>query len=251
MVLKAKLVSFVVGAAIAFSVPAAASVVTIDFRGDGGVQSGDSLIFTQGGVIVTATAGALAKGGEYNIASQIIQLANGLGNYSNYSYDSPNPVCVQFPALCDSGAVDPVVTTNVTDTDNSVNSSGTAERGLWEVLSLDFNGLDVTLLGVAFGGHGGLGDHSLITAGLLDGEIYSGSNSTLVASDFTDHSAGLFDFIAADGPFSSVFGNNWTLASVTIQINDSDLDPVPAPAGVALLGLGFVVLGLARRRKAA
>lgn len=118
-------------------------MVTINFRGDAGVQSGNAMDFTQDGVTVTVTAGARAKTDEYGIGSRIRQGTTGLGNLTDYSYDRANPACQTFPAFCDSGLIDPMVTTEATDGNWGVSSAGSLSGpGVWEYLALDFHGLE-------------------------------------------------------------------------------------------------------------
>lgn len=117
--------------------------------------------------------------------------------------------------------------------------------GVWEFLALDFHGLEVTLLGI--GNHGQLGDYASISVPGLEDEIYAGSKYILDASDFADHSASMFEFMAADGPLA-MLGNTWALAEVTFQISDPAPAEVPGSAGAALLGAGLG-LGIMRRRR--
>lgn len=100
-----------------------------------------------------------------------------------------------------------------------------------------------------FGNHGELGDYASITVRGLEDEIYAGPKYILDGADFADHSASMFEFMAADGP-AAVFLNAWALLEVTVQINASAPAQVPGPAGAALLGFGLFSLGILRRRKA-
>lgn len=230
--------------------PAAAAVVTIDFTGDGGLQAGNSMVFTQDGVTVTAIAGANPLTNEYNISSRIGQYSTGLGNTTNFSYDYvTNPlVCAFVPFLCEYG------TANVTDGSHEVDDHYEAGglfdgKGVREFITLDFHGLDVTLLGVEFGSHQLL-DTASVTITSSGETIYAGYEATLEADDFADHSASMFDFIAL-GPILN--NNDWKLKSVTFAFEDFGPDPsqIPVPASLALMGAGLVGLGLMRRRKAA
>lgn len=233
------------GATIGFAAPATAGIVTIDFTGNGGLQAGNSMNFTQDGVTVTVTAGAFARNNEYNINSQIGQYSQGLGATTSYSYDYQMTECRFLIFDCHKVTK----TAHVTDGDHAVDDGyETLTHGVREYLTLDFNGLDVTLLGVTFGAHGLL-DDSLVQISSTEETLYSGGKSTLKASDFADHTDSAFDFIA----FGGLFPNSWKLASVTFQFADIGPDPdqVPVPASLTLLGAGLLGLGFARRRKAA
>lgn len=229
--------------------PAAAGVVTIDFTGNGGLQAGNSMVFTQDGVTVTAIAGANALTDEYNISSRIGQYGNGLGNTTNFSYDyitNPGAIGCWLFGNCN------YATANVTDgsyeVDDHYEAGGLFNgKGVREFITLDFNGLDVTLLGAEFGAHQLLDTASVTITG--SGEtIYAGYRSVLDADDFADHSGSMFDFIAM-GPVLN--NNDWTLKSITFSFENGGPDPsqVPVPASLALLGAGLAGLGLMRRRK--
>lgn len=244
MSLASKIGALALGATIGLAAPATAGIMTIDFTGNGGLQAGSSMDFTQDGVTVTVSAGAWAMNNEFNINPRIGQYSSGLGATTSYSYNYQTIEC-KLIIFCD------VVTKtrHVQDDDHRVDDGyETLTHGVREYLTLDFNGLDVTLLGATFGEFGLL-DDSLVQISATGDTLYSGGKSVLKASDFADHSNSVFDFIA----FGGLFPNNWKLASVTFQFADIGPDPaqVPVPASLTLLGAGLLGLGLARRRKAA
>ncbi len=236
----------VAGMLVAGSVQAA--VVTIDFTGNAGLQSGSTMTFTQDGVSVDVTAGAWASASVTGTTSRIGQYNNGLGNTTDFTYQRvSNPiVCAILPRNCKYETI--TVEDSSPEVDDHIESLHGYVR---EFLALDFGGLNVTLLGAEFGAHSWYDDATVFVSLAPDAEkIYQGGQQSLDADDFASHSSNQFWF-AADA-FITDFNNSWKLKSITFSYDDSTGPggtEVPAPAGMALLGLGLLGLGL-RRRKA-
>ncbi len=210
-----------------FAVSASATIVTVDFTGNGGLQAGNSMNFSAAGFDVTATAGAFALNGEYNINSRIGQYSRGLGNTTNYSYDW------NFCFIgCITGSTD--VTDGSHEVDDHYERSG---HGVREFIKLDFDGLAVSLLGVEFGYHGSNDDSATaISISPMD-LIYSGGESNVEADDFAPHLSSVF-WIGAYDPSNN--NNDWKLKNVTFQVEDPrPSSSVPLPATWALLGAGL------------
>lgn len=230
---KAFLTSFSVVAGL-LAGSAGAGVITVDFTGSGGLQAGASMNFSG----VTATAGADALNGEYDIVSRIAQYNGGLGNTTNYKFDYQTTRCVRWFLIFCTERRTVTETSSVRDdsheVDDWIEESG---HGVREYLMLEFDQA-VTLLGATFNYHEG-NDTEVVVSG-SDGTIYSGNGGALGEGDFLSNTSSVFWFYAGG---DNNHNNDWKLASITFRTAD-----VPAPAALVVFGVGL--LGLALRRRA-
>ncbi len=248
--------TFLAAAAMAASLTvgqASAAVFTINFNGNGGLQAGSSMMFSDitNTISVTATAGAYALTDEYAISSRIGQYGGGLGNTTTFKYDYQERVRERGQWVWKTRTKS--VTDGTHEVDDWIESDG---HGVREYIAIDFGSLGVTLLGAVFGefqldSHRTDGDDSIIQVLANGGQIYSGgSNNPTV---FVDHVSNIFYFLAGGDNKNN---NDWKLKSISFNYDEPEEpgpDPqedVPAPAGMALLGLGLLGLGIRRRIKA-
>ncbi|EAR21067.1 PEP-CTERM sorting domain-containing protein [Nitrococcus mobilis] len=223
---------------LTFASAASANIVTVNFTGNGGLQAGDSMNFSSGGVNVTATAGAFALNGEHSISSRIGQYSRGLGNTTNYAYDWER--CF---IRCINGTR--TVSDRSHEVDDHYEQSG---HGVREFIKLDLGGLMASLIGIQFGYHGSNDDSATAISISPMNIIYSGGESSVEADDFTPHLASVF-WIGAYDPNNN--NNDWKLKNATFQIEDPrPPSSVPLPATWALFGAGVAGLGLMRRKRA-
>ena len=228
--------ALLVSGLLAFATTASANVVTVDFTGNGGLQAGDSMNFTSGGVNVTATAGAFALNGEHSINSRIGQYSRGLGNTTNYAYDWE---------WCFIGCISGTKT--VSDSSHEVDDHDRHGHGVREFIKLDLGGLMASLIGVQFGYHGSNDDSATAISISPMNIIYSGGESSVEADDFTPHLSSVF-WIGAYDPNNN--NNDWKLKNATFRIESRPPSSVPLPATWVLLAGGLAGLGMMRRKQA-
>jgi len=157
--------------------------------------------------------------------------------YSGFNWSNWGALKTIFPASgYTPGTVSPNNTTFNSNGQPASFSSSTSftVNSLWATAAWR-DGLSVTFSGY------GLGDSLVYTRTVSP----SATEPTLYAFNWTDIYK--FEVSTAGGTYHPGYDDNWT----QVAIDDITVNvPVPTPATIALLGLGLVGMGAARRKKA-
>lgn len=250
-----KVIAATAGATLGlFAAQASAAVYTINFATDSSTRvNAGTLQYGVEDINLTVSAGANAKGGEFNINSSLTAWqGQGLGVQTSYSYNKTTKTCALWIFVCLIEGPEETTTHTATDSNHEIDNNGRVR----EFVMLDFGGLEVQLLSVDFANayHQSNDDVQILDQ---NGQLYAGGADPVYLNDEQALSSLFWVYAGRDASRSD---DDFKLRSIsfsyTAPVNNGpnpqeDPSDVPTPAALSLLGLGMVGLGVARRRRRA